>query len=244
MKGSLLVLFALVAATFAQQHACWKQSTTRGAGTVPTLCSPGYERQLALCYPNCRAGYDAVGPVCWQSCPSGWTDDGATCRIPLKVTGSDNHGCPWYDKCGLTFAKHCSKCPSGMVNDGCTCRQPLQIKAKDTYGRGAGDLTQCDPSKDRNGALCYDKCNSTMDGSGPVCWDRCGGDYPVQCGWMCGKAGFDCTAEIMTFVLTALTTVLSCADGPDPSCILGIAKYATSFILDGLCPANGTATTF
>src|SRR5262252_3026812 len=62
---------------------CWKQTYTRGVGTVPTAdCGAGNEKDAGLCYPKCRAGYKGVGPVCWQSCPDKFRDDGAFCAKP------------------------------------------------------------------------------------------------------------------------------------------------------------------
>lgn len=107
-----------------------------------TDCGPTAEKNGAFCYPLCKAGYHGVGPVCWASCPSGYTDDGATCRQDVQIFSADNSKCPWYDKCGLTFAKSCSTCPAGYANDGCTCRRDVHILAKDSYGRGAGFLVR------------------------------------------------------------------------------------------------------
>ncbi|MCC6537177.1 MAG: hypothetical protein IT162_06480, partial [Bryobacterales bacterium] len=47
---------------------CWKVTTTRGAGAVPTYCPQGTIEDPAgyLCYPQCQAGYNGVGPVCWD----------------------------------------------------------------------------------------------------------------------------------------------------------------------------------
>jgi hypothetical protein len=109
---------------------------TAGAGD----CWEKAERNGALCYKLCKDGYKGVGPVCWQRCPQGYTDDGATCRKDAHITGANNKDCPWYDKCGLTLKKGCSKCPPGYKNDGCTCRKDVHIFGKDSYGRGAGYL--------------------------------------------------------------------------------------------------------
>jgi hypothetical protein len=79
--------------------------------------------------------------VCWENCRPGYHDDGATCRKDAHIIGANNSKCPWYDKCGLTFAKHCSTCPdSSYHNDGCTCRQDVHIYGKSSYGRGVGTI--------------------------------------------------------------------------------------------------------
>eukprot|EP01063_Lacrimia_lanifica_P035535 TRINITY_DN6801_c0_g1_i4.p1 TRINITY_DN6801_c0_g1~~TRINITY_DN6801_c0_g1_i4.p1 ORF type:complete len:618 (+),score=245.38 TRINITY_DN6801_c0_g1_i4:49-1902(+) len=108
-------------------------------------CNAGYEKSGLICYEACRAGYTGVGPMCWENCQSGFHDDGATCRIPLKIIASNHSACPWYDVCGLTLKKGCSSCPDGYVNDGCTCRVPLKVVGKQSYGRKSEALT-CDPN--------------------------------------------------------------------------------------------------
>eukprot|EP00760_Papus_ankaliazontas_P015314 PhM_4_TR16463/c0_g2_i1/m.65104 len=243
----LVVLIGLIVASVSAQtpsptnssslpRACWKDSYGRGAGVVPSACPDGYERSGALCYPHCKDGFTGVGPVCWQNCPAGYHDDGATCRIPLKVISSDNSKCPWYDKCGLFH--HCSTCPEGYTNDGCTCRIPLKIIGKESYGRTAGIPMVCESGSDRNGALCYPPCKPSFTGAGPVCWQHCPAPYPDACGWLCGGGeDFKCSKQVTDFITKTLGEVVACMSGPTPACIMGVAKLATTFALDGLCPA-------
>jgi len=112
-------------------------------GAVPVR---GKVLDAGLCYDPCRAGYHGVGAVCSQNCPAGYHDDGATCRRDALIIAADNHTCPLFDKCGLTFAKGCSSCPAGMGfhNDGCTCRRDVSIIGKGSYVRGAGELPVLD----------------------------------------------------------------------------------------------------
>src|SRR5581483_12009559 len=63
---------------WAEQDICWKATTTRGVGTVPTEC-PGKDKDAGLCYDKCPAGMYGVGPVCWQECPAGFTNTGGHC---------------------------------------------------------------------------------------------------------------------------------------------------------------------
>jgi hypothetical protein len=143
---------------------------------------PGAERSGALCYPPCREGYDGVGPVCWQNCPPGYTDDGAFCRRDVRIIGANTDDCPWYDICGLTFARGCSTCPEGYHNDGCTCRIDADIFAKDNYWRGVGSPMSCPPNKERLGALCYGDCPPGYKADGIYCTalqETCK-DVPVQ----------------------------------------------------------------
>ena len=61
---------------------CWKglKAKGRGAGTIPSKCDDGYEKDAGLCYKNCKATFYGVGPVCWKKC-SGLTPTncGAAC---------------------------------------------------------------------------------------------------------------------------------------------------------------------
>ncbi len=151
-----------------------KPSFGRGAGVVPNGCGPGLEFDSGLCYPLCPSGFHGAGPVCWQNCPVGYADDGATCRRDATIIGADNSGCPWYDKCGLTFAGGCSVCPSGFNNDGCTCRIDVDIFGKSSSTRGAGGVPNgCLPGLQYDTGLCYQPCGPGFSGVGPVCWGTC-----------------------------------------------------------------------
>ena len=151
-----------------------KPSFGRGVGSIPNSCGQGREYDWGLCYPFCRAGFDGVGPVCWQLCPAGYHDDGATCRRDTRIFGSNNSACPWYDKCGLTFARGCSVCPAGFHNDGCTCRIDVHIFWKSSYGRGVGGIPNgCSAGLQYDAGLCYTPCPAGFSGVGPVCWGSC-----------------------------------------------------------------------
>jgi len=56
---------------------CWKKGGD--FGTIPTRCSSGFFRSLALCYQYCRKTYRHVLGVCWEDCPKGWSDIGLLC---------------------------------------------------------------------------------------------------------------------------------------------------------------------
>lgn len=150
-----------------------KPSYGRGVGTIPAGCSSG-EYDVGLCRRPCPPGFDGVGPVCWRRCPAGMNDDGAFCRRDVQIISSNNSACPWYDVCGLTFARGCSTCPPGFQNDGCTCRIDAWIFAKESHGRGVGDLpTSCGAGQEYDAGLCYPVCRSGFNGVGPVCWGSC-----------------------------------------------------------------------
>jgi hypothetical protein len=142
--------------TTATQRQCYTDWQYRSASALSEC--PGQDRSGLLCYDSCKEGYDGVGPICWKRCPPGYADDGATCRKNAHIIGANNDACPWYDKCGLTFSRGCSKCPEGYHNDGCTCRIDVDIFAKDSYGRGVGSPMSCPSGTQQIAALCYGSC--------------------------------------------------------------------------------------
>ena len=169
---------------------CWKDSYGRGVGKPVHACSdPKYpDKDAGLCYKDCKSGYKGVATVCWEKCKSGYTDTGAFCTRPAKIISSDNSKCPWYDICGLTFEKGCSKCPDHdpkYKNDGCTCRIDVHTYAKDTYDRGVGKPLKCSDNEDYDAGLCYPKCKSGYKGVGPVCWEKCPSSRPHDSGAVC-----------------------------------------------------------
>jgi len=191
--ASLLFFVAIAGGAIAIDH-CWKDSYSlvgqeRGLHT----CRSGWEQSGLLCYPNCKSGYGGNGPVCWEFCPDGWRDDGAFCNNRGgEVINADNSGCPWYDLCGLTFARGCSSCPSGYTNDGCTCRKPIVTTAKKSYGRGVGEAMGCGSDEVQGGLLCYPQCQDrdgmTYYQDGPTCWQQCDGTTtPTDKGLSCCK---------------------------------------------------------
>lgn len=52
----------------ADDDICWKVTSGRGVGKVPSYCPQGtvQDDTGALCYPVCQSGYNGVGPVCWD----------------------------------------------------------------------------------------------------------------------------------------------------------------------------------
>ncbi|HEX9944871.1 MAG TPA: hypothetical protein VGG03_22910 [Thermoanaerobaculia bacterium] len=152
-------------ATNAEWHIINKPSYGRGVGVVPTDCGPGREYDAGLCYPLCPPGYTGVGPMCWRG---------------GSIITADNSNCPWYDKCGLTFARGCSVCPPGYANDGCSCRiDPSSLT------RGVGSVPdRCQGGLEYDAGLCYTPCTSGYHGVGPVCWGTCPAgyeDWGAQC---------------------------------------------------------------
>jgi len=59
---------------------CTKQTSTRGAGTVPSCGNLAYD--AGLCYESCPRDFDGVGPICWGKCPSDFPFPcGAGCAV-------------------------------------------------------------------------------------------------------------------------------------------------------------------
>ena len=86
-------------------------------GKIPTACSSGYFRYLALCYKNCDSGYKFVLGVCWQKCGSGYSDHGLTCYKNLFKW----HFKKSYVPSSYTNFDSRASCDSGMYKSGALC---------------------------------------------------------------------------------------------------------------------------
>jgi len=107
---------------------CYKKGGD--VGTIPTACSSGYFRSLALCYADCGSGYYFTAGVCWESCGSGYRDDGLSCYrslfnwyfkrsyIPSSYTNFDSRAAcsPGLYKSGALCYRDCSQI--GLLNCG------------------------------------------------------------------------------------------------------------------------------
>ncbi len=217
---------AVVSETFAKM--CWKQTYTRGAGTVPTDCPAGQDKDAGLCYDKCKPGYVGVGPVCWSSCPAGFRDDGAFCAKPeaygrgagyaiwsedkcrAENNGScEKNGAMWYPTCRAGFSPAgcciCSpNCPASMTDIGVSC-------AKTSYGRGVGKVPGCAGGTVNDAGLCYPSCARDYDGVGPVCWGKCPADYPFACGAGCARSQSACAAAVSQMVTDTVSVAVNIA---------------------------------
>lgn len=112
----------------------------KGVGPVCWGCPKSHPiEQAGLCYKRCPSHTPIAGVTfCYGHCPSGYRNDGATCFVDAHIYGADNSRCPWYDKCGLTFARGCTRCARGYNNDGCTCRRNPHLVWRPSYHRGVG----------------------------------------------------------------------------------------------------------
>ena len=125
-----------------QAALCYKPCEKRSkiVGPVCWGCPSSHpSEEASLCYRNCPRDKPHKSTFnCFGDCPSGYRNDGLTCFRDAHITSSDNSACPWYDKCGLTLSKGCSKCPSGYKKDGCTCRRDPRAISRPKYNRGVG----------------------------------------------------------------------------------------------------------
>ncbi|HEX4951397.1 MAG TPA: hypothetical protein VFZ34_32365 [Blastocatellia bacterium] len=215
LSGLILALLFIVLPSFAQeQDFCWKDTSTRGVGTVPQACEAGRERIGLLCYTKCPAGMKRVGFDCQSVCPDGLRDDGLFCRAAEYGRGA---GYPWKvgDKafslddararCTKENPQGCEqdgaiiypKCKPGYKAFGCCICRPEQPNCSALGLKPGVDLScakqvtigdpvpgVCGSNEQRDAGLCYSNCASGFTGVGPVCW---GGVPKVN-----GKDWVDC----------------------------------------------------
>jgi len=216
---------------------CWRQTETRGVGTIPTACEPGQQHDGALCYPVCRNGYAGVGPVCWGQCPSGYGDGGTFCSKPSSY--GRGGGYPWKAKDGISDSGMFSRCradhPEGCEKDGaivypkcrpgfhkvgcCVCSPDCPSGFSDSgvgcnkpsYGRTAGTVpTGCPSGRYNQAGLCYRNCDAGYStGLGPVCWKSCPASAPVGCGAGCALTLAECQAHTVDQVMSVMNLVIS-----------------------------------
>ena len=213
---AMAITTLFVSTAFAQDF-CWRDTKTRGAGTIPTICPSGTVQDPSglLCYPACKAGYKMVGPVCWQTCPSGYVDTGALCHIDKPLTKSGSWECTERDMFGTCWWS-VLRCPSGYTNAGLFCALntpsvPAGWKGasgldiiKGSYGNGGGYIKNgCAGGKENDAGLCYTKCPTGYKGEGPVCWGQPPKPSWVECGMgsakdsaTCGMTVFDQVSSV------------------------------------------------
>ena len=106
------------------------------AAIYDAMCPEGFAPSNRFnCASNCEPGRYAVAMSCFQECPPDYFSTGVGCMRNAHIFRNDNSGCPWYDKCGLTLSKGCTKCPEGYRNDGCTCRRDVHSFIKQSNVR-------------------------------------------------------------------------------------------------------------
>jgi hypothetical protein len=186
--------------------ACKEDSYWRNAGDPLRACPAGWEKQGALCYPNCRPGYKGDTSFCRKNCNPGYSDDRLTCRknpdvqwkrkisigigtVPsLKTCPPDReyHAGLCYKRCRpgyrgeLTLCK--GGCPKGFDTHPITCHRwiPAKTIGRPRYDRGIGTVPSqgCPPDRQLREGLCYKRCPPGMVGKGVFCYDdRCPPGY-------------------------------------------------------------------
>ena len=95
---------------------CWRDTVTRGVGTVPTNCPAGSDRIGALCYAQCKPGQTRVGLDCHATCPPGWRNDGLFCRLAEYGRGV---GYPWKGSDGLSNSGMLARCNAAEAPNSC-----------------------------------------------------------------------------------------------------------------------------
>lgn len=179
---------------------CWKNTKTRGVGTIPSDCSDEQEKIGLLCYKKCPDGYSKFGFDCHQKCPDGWDDQGLFCRLSEYGRGA---GYAWRASDGFSkkkMLKRCEKdhgdcemdgliaypkCKSGYDNVGCCICRPNTPNCNKQGMNSGIDLScakkivirspqaaSCGSNKDYDAGLCYAQCPTNMKGVGPVCWGK------------------------------------------------------------------------
>ena len=143
MSDEEAAAFANFINTVAAEDICWKNTRTRGVGTIGTACPPGTVQEGLLCYNNCPAGYSTSpgGLICGKDCPAGWKTTPLTCYIDAETITKRARPCPagWRDDgtaCWVdldVYGKNCfdRSCRPGYTDDGCFCRRPPQRQNKE-----------------------------------------------------------------------------------------------------------------
>lgn len=216
-------------------NACWKNTSTRGVGTLPTTCKPGEEERGGLCYTKCRPGYRDVVTMCVPNCPAGFREDGLYCYKPAAI---ERRAYPWEfgdtafslngarERCRRENGQNCTKigeiiystCPTNyktapVAVNLCTPVCPAGMEdigiscQKSTYDRGVGRLMQCPAGKLMDAGLCYQSCPAGTNGVGPVCWNQCPAKLPVECGAICARDQAACTQRVVDQVTSPLMAV-------------------------------------
>lgn len=234
----------IAAITVDDKALCWKQTYTRGVGTVPTAeCGTGKEKDAGLCYTKCRDGFTGVGPVCWRSCPSGYRDDGAFCAKPAAY--GRGGGYPWKfgdpafnldnararcegdnggaGTCEQDGAIWYPKCKAGFVKVGCCLCSPacpagmtdIGVScAKESYGRGVGAVPGCGPGLELDAGLCYPVAAQGFKGIGPVAWGKCPAEFPFECGAGCAKNQAACATAVTDMTLNSIGVAINILSFP------------------------------
>src|SRR5262249_21910010 len=140
--------------------------------------------------------------------------------------GPDNSACPWYDRCGVTFARGCSWCPPGYANDACTCRRDASIFAKPNYWRGGGTALPCGWDPQCDVGTCYRRSAAGASGSAAFCYLTWPSGY-TDTGLFCSRVSISIIGK-STYSRGA-GSLLRCAADKDESLGLCYTRCAEGF---------------
>jgi len=151
--------------TMVRNPFCWKESYTRGAGTLPGRvadCPDGFKNTGLTCG---RPLHDINAPSKTPSCPSGYSNTGLTCyRGPHDISAPSKT----------------PKCPSGWTNFGLTCTENLGTGDCKVHKAWKCDTFIIADKKDRMScesgyflnsitARCHKNCPSGYSNTGEFC---------------------------------------------------------------------------
>jgi hypothetical protein len=187
--------------------ACWKNTKTRGVGTVPRNCPPGQSEDTAgLCYDDCQPGYYSNKlTMCIPECPAGYRDDGLYCFKPAPIT---RDAYPWEFGDGLSMDDAMDRCRHDHGSNCVTANSNTMV-----YSTCPANYEQapvitnlctptCPPGMTDIGISCqkntYDRgvghlmqCDGGMERDAGLCYTPCGEGYdsvgPV-CWHQCPKS--------------------------------------------------------
>ena len=245
---------------------CLKNSTGRGAGTIPpVVCKDGEEVYGGLCYPKCRDGFESVGCCLCRhiGCPPGFTDDGAATCIKPDAYGR-GVGYPWkfgdkaskegmYKRCEADYGVgKCEeyglvvypKCKSGYHAVGCCVCSPDCPAGMSDIGISCGK-----ESYDRGTGTPRPQCPPNEEEDAFLCYNKCQSGFrgvgPV-CWENCPSSkpiscGVMCTVnEITCYNETASIVESAIKIGAD--LFVGIATSDVKLIIQAAIEANATIT--
>jgi hypothetical protein len=239
LVGAASTLLA-VSASFAAPEFCWRDTETRGVGTVPQACQPGRDRIGLLCYTKCGPNMQRSGFDCHSTCPDGMADQGLFCRAAEYGRGA---GYPWKfgDALNLDKARerceadngrgNCEqngeviypKCKPGYSAAGCCICRPGTPDCEKLGLNTGVDLScakkvvigdpvtgACGKGEQADAGLCYPACKAGYKGIGPVCWD---GGPPgwVECGMGAAKDATTCASIVFNQVASVGQLALTVA---------------------------------
>jgi len=245
---------------------CLRNSSGRGAGTIPpVVCKDGEEEYAGLCYPKCRDGFEAVGCcLCRQKgCPPGFTDDGVATCIKPQAYGR-GVGYPWkfgdktskdgmMKRCEADYGfGHCEeyglvvypKCKPGYHNVGCCICSPDCPNGMSDLGISCGKQTY-----GRGTGAIRDQCPDNEEEDAFLCYKKCPGNFhgvgPV-CWQNCPSnkpinCGVMCTVDELT-CYNETASIVKAAIEVGGDLFVGIATSDVILIIQAAIEANATIT--